>query len=80
MCAYPQTSQARIPRTAQTVADAARPAILANAALSWWWLDPIAGLGIAGLAVHEGREAWSGKGCVPIEFGSAESRGEEGCC
>jgi divalent metal cation (Fe/Co/Zn/Cd) transporter len=31
--------------------------ILANGALGWWWLDPIAGLGIAGLAVREGREA-----------------------
>jgi len=31
--------------------------ILANAALGWWWLDPITGLGIAGLAVREGREA-----------------------
>jgi divalent metal cation (Fe/Co/Zn/Cd) transporter len=42
--------------------------VLANAALGWWWLDPIAGLGIAALAVHEGREAWAGEvcgGCAP---------------
>ena len=37
--------------------------ILAHAALGWWWLDPIIGLAIAGVAVHEGREAWAGKGC-----------------
>lgn len=32
-----------------------------NAAWGWWWADPIAGLGIAGLAVREGVEAWSGE-------------------
>jgi divalent metal cation (Fe/Co/Zn/Cd) transporter len=38
--------------------------ILANAALGAWWLDPIIGLGIAGLAVHEGREAGAGEVCA----------------
>jgi Co/Zn/Cd efflux system component len=50
--------------------------ILANAALSWWWLDPVAGLGIAGLAVREGREAWAGEvcaDCAPNGLESAES-------
>lgn len=37
--------------------------IIANALLGWWWLDPIIGLGIAALAVHEGREAWAGEVC-----------------
>ncbi len=59
--------------------------ILANAALGWWWLDPIAGLGIAGLAVREGREAWAGEvcgDCAPVGFDSAEECGcaEEDCC
>jgi divalent metal cation (Fe/Co/Zn/Cd) transporter len=58
--------------------------ILANAALGWWWLDPITGLGIAGLAVCAGREAWAGKVCVdcaPIGFESATSGGcNDGCC
>ena len=57
--------------------------ILANAALGWWWLDPIAGLGIAGLAVREGREAWAGKvcgDCAPVSFEPAESCGEDGRC
>jgi divalent metal cation (Fe/Co/Zn/Cd) transporter len=43
--------------------------IIANAALGWWWLDPVTGLGIAGLAVREGREAWAGEvcgDCAPI--------------
>ncbi len=57
--------------------------ILANATLGWWWLDPIIGLGIAGLAVREGREAWAGKlcaDCAPIVFAAAEDCGEKGCC
>ena len=57
--------------------------ILANDGLGWWWLDPIAGLAIAGFAVREGREAWVGEvcgDCAPIRFESAERRGEDGCC
>jgi divalent metal cation (Fe/Co/Zn/Cd) transporter len=57
--------------------------ILANAALGWWWLDPIIGLGIAGLAMREGREAWAGDvcaDCVPIGFELDPDRGEKDCC
>ena len=45
--------------------------IVANAALGWWWLDPIIGLGIAALAVHEGRKARAGEvcsDCAPVAF------------
>ncbi len=45
--------------------------IIANGLLGWWWLDPIIGLGIAALAVHEGRRAWTGEGCsdcAPVAF------------
>ncbi len=38
--------------------------IIVNAAFGWWWLDPVMGLGIAGLAIHEGREAWAGEICA----------------
>jgi divalent metal cation (Fe/Co/Zn/Cd) transporter len=51
------------------IAAGALVSILANAALGWWWLDPIIGIGIAGLAVREGREAWAGvvcADCAPI--------------
>lgn len=34
-----------------------------NAALGWWWADPLAALVIAGVAVREGREAWRGDDC-----------------
>jgi divalent metal cation (Fe/Co/Zn/Cd) transporter len=37
--------------------------LLANTALGWWWLDPVVALGIAGLAVREGIEAWHGEEC-----------------
>jgi divalent metal cation (Fe/Co/Zn/Cd) transporter len=58
--------------------------ILVNAALGWWWLDPIAGLGIAGVAVHEGREAWAGNvcaDCAPLGYESEAVGGcDDGCC
>lgn len=37
--------------------------LAANAAFGWWWLDPIAGLLVAAVAVWEGREAWRGDPC-----------------
>ena len=37
--------------------------LLLNAAVSWWWADPLAALVIAGLAFNEGREAWHGERC-----------------
>jgi hypothetical protein len=37
--------------------------LLGNALAGAWWPDPVVGLGIAALAVSEGREAWRGEGC-----------------
>jgi divalent metal cation (Fe/Co/Zn/Cd) transporter len=37
--------------------------LLANTLFGAWWLDPIAGLFIAYVAVHEGRESWEGEDC-----------------
>jgi divalent metal cation (Fe/Co/Zn/Cd) transporter len=37
--------------------------LLANTVLGWWWLDPVVALGVAGLAVREGTEAWHGEEC-----------------
>ena len=34
-----------------------------NAALGWWWADPVAALGMAPLLVREGSEAWRGDDC-----------------
>jgi divalent metal cation (Fe/Co/Zn/Cd) transporter len=32
-----------------------------NAALGWWWADPLAALGMTVLIAREGREAWRGE-------------------
>jgi divalent metal cation (Fe/Co/Zn/Cd) transporter len=32
--------------------------LAANAGLGWWWMDSLAGLVVAALAVHEGVQAW----------------------
>jgi divalent metal cation (Fe/Co/Zn/Cd) transporter len=32
--------------------------LLLNAALGWWWADPLAALGVAGLAAVEGVRSW----------------------
>ncbi|MBO0868186.1 MAG: cation transporter [Micromonosporaceae bacterium] len=37
--------------------------LVANTLLGWWWLDPVVALGVAGLAVREGIQAWRGDGC-----------------
>ena len=33
--------------------------LAANSLFGWWWMDPLAGLVVAALAVREGWEAWS---------------------
>lgn len=53
--------------------------LVLNAALGWWWADPVAGLVIAGIALNEGREAWRGEGCcAPSSPVSASCN--DGCC
>jgi divalent metal cation (Fe/Co/Zn/Cd) transporter len=37
--------------------------LLGNALLGWWWLDPLAALAIAGIAVREGLLSWRGESC-----------------
>ncbi len=66
-----------------TSAAAVLVSVLANATVGWWWLDPIVGLGIAGLAVREGRDAWAGKvcaDCAPISVEWHTGCGGEDCC
>jgi len=35
--------------------------LVLNSTVGWWWADPVAGLGIAALAIREGKEAWEGE-------------------
>jgi hypothetical protein len=39
--------------------------LVLNAALGWWWADPIVALGLAAVAVREGRDALRGETCCP---------------
>lgn len=55
--------------------------LLANTLFGLWWLDPTIALGIALLAVHEGREAWSGDGCTCAAIpGLQPDDCHENCC
>jgi divalent metal cation (Fe/Co/Zn/Cd) transporter len=48
-----------------------------NALFGAWWLDPIAALFIAAVAVREGVETWRGEGCCAAPALAPE---QEGCC
>jgi hypothetical protein len=48
--------------------------LVATAHLGWWWIDPAVGLGLALVAVHEGREAWRGESCCQRSGESADCR------
>lgn len=37
--------------------------LLANSLLGAWWLDPLIALGVAAVALREGRGAWRGEAC-----------------
>ena len=53
----------------------------ANAAFGWWWLDPVIALGIAAIAVREGREAWKGERCACGAMRGLDPGGcDEECC
>jgi divalent metal cation (Fe/Co/Zn/Cd) transporter len=58
--------------------------LLANAMFGLWWLDPIVALGIAGVAVNEGRRALRGENCacaaceVPPGLATATARANPG--
>jgi divalent metal cation (Fe/Co/Zn/Cd) transporter len=58
--------------------------LLGNALLGAWWLDPVVGLLIAGVAVKEGLEAWQGEGCCvgsPLDgVGFADDCCDDECC
>ena len=39
-----------------------------NAALGWWWADPIAALCMLPIIIREGIAGWCGKTCSPAHF------------
>jgi divalent metal cation (Fe/Co/Zn/Cd) transporter len=54
--------------------------LVGNALLGWWWLDPLAALLIAAVAVKEGLETWRGEGCcVAPDLAPLAACGDD-CC
>ena len=53
--------------------------LLGNALLGAWWLDPIAALVIAGVAIREGLGTWRGEGCCSPTI-ALEAPRDGGCC
>lgn len=55
-----------------------------NALLGWWWLDPVAALVIAAIALREGVKTWRGEGCcaapqlTPAAAACKDARGAGG--
>ena len=41
-----------------------------NAALGWWWADPVAALGMTAFIAREGLEAWRGEECCASPYDS----------
>lgn len=60
--------------------------LVANAAVGWWWLDPVVALGVAIVAVIEGREAWRGEDCCTTpafdfdQDGKSSTECGDDCC
>jgi len=57
----PLIADSRETRLCSLLSAVALAGLALNAALGWWWADPVAALGIAVLAILEGIEAWSGE-------------------
>jgi divalent metal cation (Fe/Co/Zn/Cd) transporter len=53
--------------------------LVLNAALGWWWADPVVALGLAAVAVREGREALRGETCCPPIHLEEDDSDDEGC-
>jgi divalent metal cation (Fe/Co/Zn/Cd) transporter len=56
--------------------------LVLNTAFGLWWADPAVALGIAALAVREGRETWRGEGCcaAPPIPGEPVGACDDDCC
>jgi divalent metal cation (Fe/Co/Zn/Cd) transporter len=53
-----------------------------NATLGLWWADPVVALGIATLAIKEGRATWRGEGCctAPPTNNEHQPGCDDDCC
>jgi divalent metal cation (Fe/Co/Zn/Cd) transporter len=53
--------------------------LVLNALLGWSWADSLAALVIAGVAVHEGAQAWCGKQCADCTLPTDSASKSDGC-
>jgi divalent metal cation (Fe/Co/Zn/Cd) transporter len=54
--------------------------LVLNAALGWWWADPVVALGLAVVAVREGRDALRGQTCcAPVHLDEHDGHDGRGC-
>jgi divalent metal cation (Fe/Co/Zn/Cd) transporter len=55
--------------------------LVLNSALGWWWADPVVALGLAAVAIREGRQALRGETCCPpVHVDEDEGHSGCGCC
>jgi len=47
--------------------------LVGNSLWGGWWLDPVAGLLVAAVAIKEGREAWRGENCCAVPGVAADA-------
>jgi divalent metal cation (Fe/Co/Zn/Cd) transporter len=53
--------------------------LILNSALGWWWADPVVALGLAAVAVREGRAALRGDTCCPpVHLDDNDDHDEQG--
>jgi divalent metal cation (Fe/Co/Zn/Cd) transporter len=52
--------------------------LVLNSALGWWWADPVVALGLAAVAIREGRQALREETCCPPVHVDADD-GHHGC-
>ncbi|HEY0345347.1 MAG TPA: cation transporter [Solirubrobacteraceae bacterium] len=57
------TSESRQTMLCAYLSGALLVGLLANAAMGWWWADPLAALAIAAVAVREALDSWRGEAC-----------------
>lgn len=54
--------------------------IVGNALFGWWWLDPVAALGIAAILLIEARKAWRAEACCLPSMPSRDEPEVDACC
>ncbi len=56
--------------------------LVANSLAGAWWLDPVIALGLAVVAVREGRATWRGEGCCASDplLGTSADDCADACC